>query len=195
MAKQLVLIKEPRKNTKLWWIEKSKVYGGSMNYRKVRRPFDSEKLTHVVFKAKLGSAIWFTRSQSSIAKLVSRSAYRYGVKIRDLSINKDHIHILFDVKNRLDHICFLRFFACEMGRKYNAIRARLGVKSVGSLWVARPFSRLVSWGRKSVQIVRNYIQKNRNETMGFVEYRPRKHRLNLFLALWQESLKGAPESS
>jgi hypothetical protein len=45
---QLSLFKPPRKNTKLWWITEQHSYGGSMNYRKVARPFDSKKLTHAV---------------------------------------------------------------------------------------------------------------------------------------------------
>src|SRR4051812_46813401 len=115
MAKQLSLLKDPRKNTKLWWIVKASTYGGSMRYRKVRRPFDSKKLTHTVFKARLGSAIWFTRSSLSIEKLLMSSASRYGVRIQDFAINKDHIHVAFYSKQRLSQQLFLRFFAAEMG--------------------------------------------------------------------------------
>src|SRR4051812_14464359 len=121
VIKQLQLIKDPRKNTKLWWIEKQHTYGGSLNYRKVKRPFDSKKLTHTVFKANLGTAIWFTRSQQSIQKLVRSIAERYDVRIKDLAINKDHIHIVFYTKHRENQINFLRLLAAELGRKYKAI--------------------------------------------------------------------------
>lgn len=98
--KQLSLFKEPRKNTKLWWVQKQNTYGGSLNYRKVARPFDSKKLTHSVFKANIGSALWFTRSQRSIEKLLIQIAERYQIRLKDWAINKDHIHLLFSAKRR-----------------------------------------------------------------------------------------------
>ena len=49
-SKQLSFYKDPRKGTKIWWIKKQTTYGGSFDYRKVERPFDSKKLVHVVLK-------------------------------------------------------------------------------------------------------------------------------------------------
>lgn len=187
MARQLSLLKDPRKNTKLWWIKKQYTYGGSMNYRKVPRPFDSKKLTHAVFKAKLGPAVWFTRSRNSIGHLLKNVASKYGVKIKDVAINKDHIHVVFYTKHRRGQALFLRLVAAEIGRKYKLIRERFGIRRSGKLWVARPFTRLVSWGRKSLQRVQAYLMKNRNEAMGFIEYRPRRHPLNVFLRQWADS--------
>ncbi len=178
MAKQLALFKDPRRNTKLWWITKRSVYGGSLNYRKVKRPFDSRKLTHIVLKASLGRTIWFTRFQSRIHKVIDQAALRYGVKIKDLAINHDHIHLLTYTKCRESQIRFLRLVSAQIGRKYKKIRGH------GKLWAARPFTRLVSWGRKSVFHVQNYLHQNRAEATGFVEYRPRRHAITKFLAQW-----------
>lgn len=183
-AKQLSLFKDPRKNTKLWWIRKQKLYGGSMEYRKVARPFVSNSLNHLVFKARLGGGIWFTRSQKSIGNLLQSSAQRYGVKIKDFAINKDHIHVLAWGKRRENLSSFLRFFSAEMGRKYSKVLSQFGVKKTNSLWVARPFSRIIGWGKKSLENVVDYLKKNKDEVMGFIPYRPRKHRLNTFLAAW-----------
>ena len=184
-GKQLSLLKDPRKDSKLWWIVKRHVYGGSMNYRKVRRPFDSKKLTHTVFKAKLGSAIWFTRSQGKVWDIVHRSAKRYGVKIKNLAINRDHIHVLFYTGSREAQIRFLRLFSAEMGRMYKQIRGTSG------LWVARPFTRLVSWGKRSLRTIRRYFERNRFEAFGFVDYKPRDHRIASFLEKWEKKLSSA----
>ena len=183
--KQLSLIKEPRKNTKLWWIKKRTTYGGSFNYRKVARPFDSKKLVHVVFKARLGKGIWFSKSQPSITKLLNECATRYHVTLRDLAINKDHIHLLIHTKEQNSFTCFLRLVAAELGRKYKGIFSRFGFKKPKNFWLHRPFSRLVNWGKKSLQAIHQYIKKNRDEVLGFVEYTPRKHQLNKFLADWE----------
>jgi REP element-mobilizing transposase RayT len=184
-AKQLSLLKEPRRDTKLWWIVKQSTYGGSMNYRKVARPFDSKKLTHAVFKARLGSALRFTKSTESIRKLLDKVADACDVKIKDWAINHDHIHLLFSAKAREDQARFLRLFAAEMGRKYKTLRRKFGVRSGKSMWLHRPFTRLVSWGKKSLANVEHYFDKNRKEALGFIEYTPRKHRLSMFLKRWE----------
>src|ERR1700712_480369 len=113
---QLSLIKGPRKDTKLWWITKHTTYGGSLAYRKVARPFDSKKLTHGVLCAQLGTQLRFTKSRESIQKLIDRVAKKYEVKIKDLAINHDNIHILFYTRLRKSQENFLRLVAAEMGR-------------------------------------------------------------------------------
>lgn len=182
---QLSLIKKPRKNTKLWWIEEKKVYGGSLNYRKIKRPFDKSKLNHVVFKARLGSGIWFTKSQKSIANLLRSSARRYRIDLKSFGVCRDHIHVLTWGGDQSSQVKFLRFFSAEMGRKYGHIFDRFGLKKRRNLWLQRPFSRQVSWGKKSLAKITNYIKKNRDEALGFIQYTSRKDRgLSAFLEMW-----------
>ena len=183
-AKQLSLFKDPRKNTKRWWIEKQTTYGGSLEYRKVARPFDSKKLTHAVFSARLGTALRFTKSTQSIHKLVRRLENRCAVKVYELAVNHDHIHVLFTAKRRQHQINFLRFFAAELGRKYKSISRSFGMRAPVSIWRKRPFTRLVGWQKRSLETVKNYIRKNRHEALGFVEHEPRSHRLDQFLRKW-----------
>jgi len=183
---QLSLFKNPRKNTKLWWIVKQNVYGGSINYRKVARPFDSKKLTHTVFKAKLGNTFRFTKFETAVRKVIGRSASRYGVRIMDLAVNHDHVHVLFYTKSREAQTRLLRLISAELGRWYKAIRKKFHL-APKVLWPARPFTRLVSWGRKSLERVRAYLHRNRREAMGFLPYRQRSHRLTEFLAAWKRA--------
>lgn len=187
--KQLSFLKEPRPNTKLWWIQKQYNYGGALDYRKVERPFDSKKLVHVVFKAKVGNGIWFTRSRSSIEKLLKKIARRYGVAIKNFAINKDHIHVLLWTKTKESLTRFLRLFAAEMGRKYKTVYKRFGLKKPAKFWVHRPFTRLVSWGRKSLKTAEDYIQQNRKEALGFIAYKSRNHRLSRFLTKWETAMR------
>lgn len=179
-TKQLSLLKDPRRNTKLWWIVKQTTYGGSLNYRKVKRPFDSKKLTHAVFKAKLGRANGFSSRERVVREVVNLACRRYGIRKQDLAIHHDHIHILFYTKLRESQIRFLRFMAAELGRRFKAFGVR------GSLWVNRPFTRLISWGRKSLLRIKAYIARNRHEVMGFLPYTPRNHRLAAFLSEWEQ---------
>jgi REP element-mobilizing transposase RayT len=183
--KQLSLLKDPRKNTKLWWIVKQTTYGGSLNYRKVKRPFDSKKLTHTVLKARLGKANGFLGRQELVRDVLQMASHRYGVRINDSAIHNDHIHTLTFTKSRDSHIQFLRFVTAELGRRFKALKNHLG-QSPRSLWAGRPFTRLVSWGTKSLQRIKKYIERNRHEALGFIPYQPRKHRLTRFLQLWEK---------
>lgn len=192
---QLSLFKAPRKGTKRWWIETKKVYGGSLNYRKNKRPFDENKLNHVVFKARLGRGIWFTKSQKSIEKILKASSQRYKLNLKSFAINRDHIHVLIWGGDSSSHSNFLRFFSAEMGRKYGQVFKRFGLIKRRSLWTHRPFSRPVSWGKRSLDIIFNYIEKNRNEALGFIPYTPRQHQLTRFLEKWSEYYLGASAQS
>ena len=181
MKKQLDLIKPPRRETKLWWITRQHVYGGAINYRKVARPFDSKKLTHAVLMGNVGKSLRFTKSSESIRRLINRVAEKYKITVKELAVNHDHIHLLFRALSRELQKKFLRLVAGELGRRYKALREKFGIRSKTSLWRHRPFTRLVSWGKQSLKIIRAYIQKNRKEAAGIVAYEPREHRLAKFL--------------
>jgi|GEM_PF-1450860 REP element-mobilizing transposase RayT len=195
-AKQSSFFKPARTQTLRWWIENQQVYGGALNYRKVQRPFDSKKLAHVVFKASLGQSVWFTKSEKSITKLMKQIALRYSIKIKSYSVQKDHIHLLLYPESstqprqaKLNFQKFLRLFSAEMGRKYKKIFRKLGIQAPKSIWAYRPFTRLVSWGKKSLNAILKYIEKNTLEALGFVQYSIRNHRLDLFLKKLSEECR------
>ncbi len=198
--KQTSLFKSPRSGTKKWWIEKQNVYGGAINYRKCARPFRSNKLNHVVFKAQLGKLVWFTRSQKSISELLKKAAAKYDLTIKSFSVQKDHIHLLCyfkagagPVMRKKQFSQFLRFFSAEMGRKYKKIFRNLGILKPKSLWLHRPFTRIVSWKKRSLQRIQQYIEKNEHEKLNLVSYTTRNHRLNHYIQKW--SLREAPCTS
>ncbi len=193
-SKQLSFFKDPRRDTKIWWIKKQTTYGGSFDYRKVERPFDSKKLVHVVFKANLGKGIYFTKSQKSVGNLIRTVADKYQVNIKEQAINKDHIHLLVWTNQRESFLKFLRLFSAEMGRKYKEIFKKFNFKKAKNLWVARPFTRLVSWGKRSAQNVVKYLHKNTQEALGFLEYRPRKHRVRIFIEKWEQQISRCTKS-
>ncbi|MGE4133692.1 MAG: transposase [Bdellovibrionales bacterium] len=179
-SKQLKLLKDPRKNTKKWWITQQHTYGGALNYRKLPRPFDKNKLVHGVFKADISGGLRFTKHERPVRAILEKVSRRYGVKIKDLAINHNHIHLLWFTRSKESHTRFLRLFSAEMGRYYSRLKRQLRL-APKLLWSARPFTRLVSWGKRSLDKLCRYIQKNRQEALGFLPYTPRKHSLSQFL--------------
>jgi REP element-mobilizing transposase RayT len=184
MAKQQSLFKDPRKDTKAWWVKKKTTYGGALDYRKTARPFDSKLLTHAVFKANVGTEP-FTKNKDEIKKRIDEAAEKSGVKIMDQAIALDHIHLFFDTKRREDQARFFRILCGSIGLLYKKIRQKLGLTGKFKFWLGRPFTRLVSWGQRSIQAIRNYFQLNRDEAMGSVPHQPRRHPINDFLEKWR----------
>ncbi|MGE4130474.1 MAG: transposase [Bdellovibrionales bacterium] len=180
----------PRRNTKKWWITEQNTYGGALNYRKIPRPFAKDKLVHGVFKARVDGALRFTKHDKTIRPVIHKVAVRYGIKIKDLAIHHNHIHLLWYSRSREAHTRFLRLLAAEIGRAYARLRRRFRLKAE-TLWMARPFTRLVSWGRRSLKAVSAYIQKNRFEVMGFIPYTPRRHALAKFLTSWEKQMRAS----
>ena len=141
---------------------------------------------HAVLKGNPGPALRFTKSAVSIRKLAAKVAMKSRVKLKDIAINHDHLHILIQAQKREQLTAFLKILAAEMGKMYQRLAKKYGVKRRGSLWVKRPFTRLVNWGKLSREKLKKYFEKNRKEALGFIEDQPRQHRLNQLLARWAE---------
>lgn len=183
-AKQFSLLKEPRKNTKKWWVTKHSTYGRSLNYRKLARPFDSKKLAHVVFKARISGHTSLRKHEQNIKIILHNSAERYNVQIKSFSIQKDHLHVLIYTKYKEAYSRFLRLFSANVGRYYAKLFRSWGARKSKNIWVARPFTRLVSFKKRELNSVLNYIRRNSLEALGFISYIPRRHNINLFVKHW-----------
>lgn len=169
-ASQLSLLKTRRKKSKIGWIEKQNIYGGALEYRKIKRPFDSRKLTHIVFKARAGEVTSLRKRETAIVKIMYRVAQKYGVAITLHSVQKNHVHVLAYTKMRLALTNFLRLFSAEVGRLYSKLFRMWGIRKSQNLWVSRPFTRLVSFKNRELATVKNYIRKNTFEALGFFVY-------------------------
>jgi REP element-mobilizing transposase RayT len=177
--KQTSFFKDPRKNTKRWWVETQYVFGGGLKYKKCKRPFGRNRLVHVVLKAQEWAA--FHQRGPGVRQRIEQAAKKCHVLVKDLAINKDHIHIVVTTSHRKLLTNFLRQVSAGLGHFIKAELAKLSIEKTGSLWLARPFTRLVSWAKKPFSILKNYIHRNRQEVQGLLPYRSRKHRLNSWL--------------
>ncbi len=182
MAKQQSFFKTPPRDSKLSWIQKHHIFGGSLKYRKCQRPFDRNKLVHIVLKAHDWAA--FHQRGPGVENRIRDIAGACHVKIQDLAVDKDHIHILISTSHRKFFLNFLRQVSAGIGHLLKRLLSQVQIQKTDSLWLDRPFSRLVSWANRAVVAVKNYIQRNRQEVIGFVPYKSRNHPLSKFLAKW-----------
>ncbi len=129
--------------------EKSQLsYGGSLaqGKRKSTRPLSFKRSTHLVLKT--SDHVQLLRHRSSVEVIVNRFSKRFGIKIYQLAIHTDHVHIHVKLNNRILYCRWIR-----------AVTSQLACRIKGLKWSLRPFTRVVSWGRDFKRVI-DYIRFN-----------------------------------
>jgi REP element-mobilizing transposase RayT len=140
------------------------------------RPLSTKDPLHVVFKINRN----FLKSKSlrsvKIIGLINYLILRYSktffIKIDQLSIQNDHIHLLIRTSRRSLYHSFFRVLAGQISQSIQKSDQVLSVTDSQkiALWMYRPFSRVVR-GWRSYKTVRNYIQLNEKEVLKEIKYR------------------------
>ena len=139
------------------WAKDRFAFGGARllgSHPKKKRSFHSKLALHVVMRSTQarGERSLFRHNQA-IARMLQAQAERQSVKIYAVANAGNHLHLLVQAPAREQLSGFLR-----------AISGRIA-QLVAIGWDARPFSRIVSWGRDFKNVAR-YIGMNANEMLG-----------------------------
>ncbi len=162
------------------------------------RPLSNRDPVHLVLKAQrlcLGKGLGLRTYKRFflIQSLVQRYSLRFSVKVEQISIQGDHIHLLVRSRRRRALQNFLRVVSGQIAQEF--IRREILVvtdtpdRKTGAggkklkLWLHRPFTRVIK-GRRALVIVRNYIQLNEKEAYGEIVYQKKRLR-GLSLSDWQ----------
>ena len=181
-----------------------KFFGGALlnGKRKSVRPLSKKDSIHLVLRS-----IWATgknsflvsRNYKVIENIIQCFAKKFGVKIYQLAINGNHIHLLLRITNRPMYRAFIKAVSGKiashvMGHQsfvqFSSLRQitksgdglKTSDKSQG-FWQFRPFSRLVCWGRDFKTCVK-YLKQNILEAFGFVPYTQRKDYYSKPVSKW-----------
>lgn len=181
-------------------------HGGVLRQRRkgrLRRPLSGQYSLHVVFKVntyKLRQlSLRSPQTHKIIQKVILRYSKKFFVKIEQMTIQNDHIHLLVRTTRRSQFIFFFRVASGQMAQVLQKEGLLRVIKSgvVGnnvtdtrnhrnariSLWRYRPFSRIIK-GYTAYRRVRNYIQLNYKEAIGQIKYNKLRLR-GLSSADWQ----------
>ena len=168
-------------------------HGGELRRRRAgrgKRPLSTKDSLHVVFKMNREShrpGLRHRRSYALSMRVIGRYARRFFIKIIQLSIQGDHIHLLIRAQKTSHYHHFFRVVAGQIAQGLlprvtdtpgadqkgangpAKTGAKTGVTTKIKFWTYRPFSRVVkSWTAEKV--VRNYIQLNEREARGDFPY-------------------------
>ena len=155
---------------------KIKDFGGSLikgNPRE-QRPISVKRPLHLVMRSSLAKgerSFLNPRRSRIIRELVHRSAKDHGVKVYRFANSGNHLHFILLPGTRTSFQRFIRSISGVIARlTLGAQRGKaLGLK----FWDARPFTRILEWG-KDYRYACAYLKQNILEALGFIPYRHRK---------------------
>ncbi len=156
--------------------EKLKDFGGLLlkgNPRE-RRPISLKRPLHLVMRSSLAKGEYSFLKQKraqQIKVLIERMAKLNGVKVYRMANSGNHLHLIVLPRSREAFHRFIRAISGLIARLTLGVErgASQGVK----FWDARPFTRILEWGR-DYQAACRYVLQNTLEALGFIAYQPRK---------------------
>lgn len=154
---------------------KIKDFGGALikgNPREAR-PVSTKRPMHLVMRSTLarGERSFLRPARAKqIKDLVQRTSQRHGVKVYRFANSGNHLHLIVLPRSRDGFNAFIRAISGLIARLTLGVeRGRaMGLK----FWDARPFTRVLEWGRDYRQACK-YLAQNILEALGFIEYKPR----------------------
>ncbi len=157
--------------TKLRIIKTKKLYGGSLRYRKLARPIETQNGMHLILRCGLSRQGFSLRTYVNIINAyILKFSNQFDVRVYKHSVNSNHIHILLKVSSREDFKRFIRSVSASI-----AVSIKAQYEYEGPFWQDRPFTRVITWGRE-YNGVKNYVVQNFKEATGFIKYKPRQDR-------------------
>ena len=174
--------------------------GGELRKKRrgrLQRPLSTKEPLHLVFKAdknRLKSRSFrSSRNFKLVNAIIQTYSKRFFIKIEQISIQSNHIHLLIRTSRRSHFHYFFRVVAGQIAQRFeqegflsvtdtprNEDRK---VKRRLSLWQFRPFSRVIR-GYKNYLQAKDYVQLNYKEAIGEISYK--KNRLRgLSMAEWE----------
>lgn len=174
--------------TKTHWQFRYNHGGVLRNKRRGRkvRPLSTKAPIHLVFKTQKNFLRRGLRSPLGfmiIRATVKKYARRFFVKVEQVSINHDHVHLLVRFTKRSQGLHFLRVVSGQIAQEFQKSgfikfasvtdTPTNTLKAKPKLWKNRPFTRVIQ-GWKPYQIVRHYIQLNEKEASGEIKYKPQR---------------------
>jgi len=160
------------------------------------RPLSCKEPLHLVFKAHRASlrekSFRGRRSFPITQRIIRKYAKYFFVKVEQISIQGDHLHLLIRCGRRSQFHHFFRVTAGQIAQVFEKegllavtdtpkLRKTEGVTDTpatqlqAQLWKHRPFSRVIR-SYRALRIVKDYIQLNEKEAQGEIRYNSRRLR-------------------
>ena len=155
-----------------------KKFGGSSLKGNARepRPISVKRPIHLVMKSSLARderSFLSKKRARRIEDLVHRQGKLHGVRVYRFANSGNHLHLVIKPASKRAFQSYLRAVSGLIARI--TLGAEKG-KALGlKFWDARPFTRIIEWGRDYKNVC-DYVLQNTLEATGFIPYQPRSGR-------------------
>ena len=169
---------------------KEKNFGGSLLGKgnpRHPRPLSFRRPLHLVMRSSQAvreKSLLSPRRARQVEAVVRRTARQRGIRVYRYANSGNHLHILIKVPSPQAYRAYIRAISgliarLVLGTERGAGRKpalgagkKQGSEKSAHFWDARPFTRIVEWGRDYLRVC-DYLLQNRLEALGFVPYRYR----------------------
>jgi len=163
-------------------------FGGNtlIGRRKTKRPLAINKPIHLILRLNNScSRLIFSPQYRKSMQILKKTAVDFNIKIYELAFNYSHLHLVIKLENTYDYAKFIRALTCRFAAlarnvvsdtgATDRLRARPSptaqtIKKAARtakvkipLFMGRPYTRIVTWGRNFKQLIQ-YIYKNHLES-------------------------------
>jgi REP element-mobilizing transposase RayT len=151
----------------------TKPFGGNLLRQaknRTARPITTKKSMHLVLRSTQAKGEWSfktPRNKKIVHQTLEETAKKFGVKIYQYANSGNHLHLLVKLGNRFAYNGFIRALSGTLAIKITA--ANKFKKLNQKFWDARPFSRIVEWGR-AYKLIKDYLTLNQLEAEGIFAY-------------------------
>lgn len=142
-----------------------------------QRPISVKRPMHLVMRschAQGTCSLLRSEFAGRVARLVQRLGKAKGVRIYRFANSGNHVHLILLPRSRQAFQAFIRALSGLITRL--VLKSERGKPAdLSKFWDARPYTRIVEWGRE-FKAVTAYVLQNTLEALGFIPYQPRSER-------------------
>lgn len=152
-----------------------KSFGGTLvkSNPKFARPISLKRPLHLVMHshcARGSRSMLSSAHANGVERILQAQARRFGVHIYRYANSGNHLHLVIKPRSREAYRSFIRSVSGLIPRLI--LKAEKSAAKGIKFWTARPFTRIVEWGRDYLGLSA-YLTQNRLESLGFAKYQPR----------------------
>ena len=143
----------------------NKFFGGSLlkSNPKDKRPISTKQAIHLVLKSQLATgkhSMLHSYNARKIEAVIRTQAEFWGLKVYHYVNVGNHLHLVIKLNTRRSFNPFIRAITGLIAR--HVLNAERGSSKDVQFWVARPFTRIISWGKDYLNISK-YMTKNKDQ--------------------------------
>ena len=130
---------------------------------KAKRPISTAEAIHLVLKSQHATgkhSMLHSYNAKKIEAVIRSQAKFWGLKVYHYVNVGNHLHLVIKLNNRRSFNPFIRAITGLIAR--HVLNAERGSAKEVQFWVARPFTRIINWGKDYLNI-NKYMQKNKGQ--------------------------------